>query len=106
MRPSLQSSTYLACPQCAGTGFVKSHESLALELIRLLNLSASRDEIRKIELSVSSDVADYLQNEKRSAITHIEQLNEKRIIIHSMPTYAGEKHNLMCYNERGSVVTL
>ena len=106
MRPSLQSSTYLACPQCAGTGFVKSHESLALELIRLLNLSASRDEIRKIELFVSPDVADYLQNEKRPAINHIEQLNEKRIIIHSMPTYAGEKHNLMCYNERGSVVTL
>jgi ribonuclease E len=106
MRPSLQSSTYLACPQCAGTGFVKSHESLSLELIRLLNLSASRDEIRKIELSVSPDVADYLQNEKRSAITHIEQLNEKRIIIHSIPNYAGEKHNLMCYNERGSVVTL
>lgn len=64
MRPSLQSSTYLACPHCAGTGFVKSHESLSLELIRLLNLSASREEIRKVELFVSPDVADYLQNEK------------------------------------------
>ena len=106
MRPSLQSSTYLACPHCAGSGFVKSHESLAIEIIRLLNLSASKDEIKRVELFVSPEVADYLQNEKRAAITQIEQLSEKRVIVHSAPSYTGEKHNLVCYNERGSVVKL
>jgi len=106
MRPSLQTSTYLACPHCAGTGFVKSHESLAIEIIRLLNLSASKDQIKRIELFVSPEVADYLQNEKRGVITHIEQLSDKRVIIHSAPSYTGEKHDLLCYNERGSVVKL
>ncbi|MFQ6034482.1 MAG: ribonuclease E/G [Sedimentisphaerales bacterium] len=106
MRPSLQSSTYLACPHCAGSGFVKSHESSAIELIRLLNLSASKKHIKRIELSVSPEVAEYLQNEKRAAITQIEQLSEKRIIIHSIPEYTGEKHDLACYNERGSIVKL
>ncbi|MHC4239138.1 MAG: ribonuclease E/G, partial [Planctomycetota bacterium] len=106
MRPSLQSSTYLACPHCAGSGFVKSHESLALELIRLLNLSASKEEIKRIELFVSPEVADYLQNEKRAAITQIEQFSDKRVIIHSAPSYSGEKHDLVCSNERGSVVKL
>ncbi len=104
MRPSLQSATYLACPQCAGTGFVKSHESMAIEIIRLLNLSASDGRIKRIELFVSPEVADYLQNQKRTSITQIEHLNEKRVIIHSTPEYAGEKHELLCYNERGSVV--
>jgi len=106
MRPSLQSSTYLACPQCGGTGYVKSHESLAIEVIRLLNLSASKKQIKRIELFVSPEVADYLQNEKRAAIVQIEQLNEKRVIVHSVPEYAGEKHELVCYNERGSPVKL
>ena len=106
MRPSLQSSTYLACPNCGGTGFVKSHESLAIEIIRLLNLSAAKQRIKRIELSVSPEVADYLQNEKRTAITQIEQLSDKRVIIHSAPDYTGEKHDLLCYNERGSVVKL
>ena len=106
MRPSLQSATYLACPNCAGTGFVKSHESLAIEIIRLLNLSAAKPQIKRIELSVSPEVADYLQNEKRTVIIQIEQFSEKRIVIHSDPNYAGEKHNLLCYNERGSVVKL
>ena len=106
IRPSLQSSTYLTCPYCGGAGFVKSHESMAIEIIRLLNLSASREQIKRIELSVSPEVADYLQNEKRTAITQIEQLNDKRVLIHSSPQYAGEKHDLVCYNERGSIVRL
>ena len=106
MRPSLQSATYLACPHCAGTGFIKSHESLAIEIIRLLNLSASKEQIKRIELFVSLEVGEYLQNEKRAAIANIEQLSDKRVIIHSAPDYAGEKHNLLCYNERGSVVKL
>jgi len=106
MRPSLRSATYLACPHCGGTGFIKSHESLAIEIIRLLNLSASKNLIKRIELSVSPEVAGYLQNEKRAAIAQIEQLNDKRVIIHSEPSYVGEKYNLLCYNERGSVVKL
>jgi ribonuclease E len=106
MRPSLQSATYLACPNCAGTGFVKSHESLAIEVIRLLNLSASKDNIKRIELFVSPQVAGYLQNEKRVALAQIEQLSNKRVIIHSEPNYAGEKHDLLCYDERGRTVKL
>ncbi len=106
MRPSLQSSTYLACPHCAGSGFIKSQESLAIEIIRLLNLSMSKKQIKRIELFVSPEVADYLQNAKRIAITEMEQLCDKRVIIHSAPNYIGEKHDLVCYNERGSVVKL
>lgn len=106
MRPSLQSTTYLACPHCGGAGFIKSHESVAIEIIRMLNLSASKDQIKRIELSVSQEVASYLQNEKRVAIAQIEQSSNKRVIIHTEPNYVGEKHNLVCYNDRGSVVKL
>jgi ribonuclease E len=106
MRPSLQSTTYLACPHCGGTGFIKSHESMAIEIIRMLNLSASKDQIKRIELFVSPEVGGYLLNEKRTTIAQIEQLSNKRVIIHTEPNYTGEKHNLVCYNERGSVVKL
>ena len=106
MRPSLQSATYLACPHCGGTGVIKSHESLAIEIIRLLNLSASNDQIKRVELFVSPSVADYLQNKKRATIAHIEQLSDNQVTIHSAPNYTGEKHDLVCYNERGGVVKL
>jgi ribonuclease E len=106
MRPSLQSSTYLACPQCAGSGFVKSHESVAIEVIRLLNLAASKKQISRIELLVSVQVAEFLQNEKRAAIAQVEQVSEKKIVIHAEPSYTTDKHEFVCYNERGSVVAL
>ncbi|MBN1391598.1 MAG: Rne/Rng family ribonuclease [Sedimentisphaerales bacterium] len=106
MRPSLQSTTYLVCPHCGGVGFIKSHESVAIEIIRMLNLSASKEQIKRIELFVSPEVGSYLQNEKRVAIAQIEQLSNKRVIIHAGPDYVGEKHNLVCYNDRGSVVKL
>jgi len=106
MRPSLQSSTYLACPHCGGSGYIKSHESSSIELIRLLNLAASKEQIRKVELVVSHEVADYLQNAKRSAITQIEQQNNKRVVIHSSPDYAGERYDIVCYNDRGVLVKL
>ena len=106
MRPSLQSATYLACPHCGGMGFVKSHESLAIEIIRLLHLSASKEQIKRIELFVSPEVADYLQNTKRTAIAQVEQFSDKRVVVHSASNYVGEKHDLVCYNQRGSVVKL
>ncbi len=71
-----------------------------------MNLAAAREDIKRVEMFVSPEVADYLQNEKRAAITHIEQVSEKRFVIHSNPNYTGEKHDVVCYNERGSVVNL
>ena len=106
MRPSLQSSTYLVCPNCSGTGVVKSHESLAIEIIRLLNLSISRKQIKRIELSVSPGVAEYLQNEKRAVIAQIEQTSDKHVVIHATSDYTGGRHDPVCFNERGSVVKL
>lgn len=106
MRPSLQSSTYLACHQCGGTGFIKSNESVAIELIRLLNLAAAKKQIRRIELSVSPDIADHLQNVKRPAIAQIEQASDKQINIHADPNYSSDQHEFTCYNERGSIVKL
>ncbi|MBN1796589.1 MAG: Rne/Rng family ribonuclease [Sedimentisphaerales bacterium] len=106
MRPSLQSSTYLACPQCGGSGFVKSHESVSIELIRMLNLAASKKNIKVIELFVSPEVADYLQNEKRASLAQIEQIREEKVIIHSEPNYVSDKHKFVCKNERGTEVKL
>jgi len=104
MRPSLHLSTYLACPHCGGAGTVKSHESLALELIRRLSYSGAQDKIKRIELSVSPDVADYLQNQKRATISRFEQENEKRVIIHAAADYVGERHEIVCFDDRGGTV--
>jgi ribonuclease E len=104
MRPSLQSSTYLECAHCGGTGVIKSFESQSIEMIRLLNLAAAKKEVRQIELKVSPDVAGYMLNRKRGVISRLEAGSEKTIIINADSNRRGEGHDLVCYDERGSVV--
>jgi ribonuclease E len=106
MRPSLQSSTYLECPYCQGSGFVKTQESVALEAIRMLNLAAAHEHVRRIELVVAPNVETYLQNEKRSALAQIEQKSDKRILIKAGEVQQGQGVNMICYDERGMVVKI
>ncbi len=104
MRPSLQSSTYLTCPHCKGSGVVKSLEYQSIEILRMIRLAASKKEISKIEVSVPSEVAHFLLNRRRIILAQIEESSEKTIMIH--PNYPGtmEDQRIVCYDERGAVV--
>ena len=104
MRPSLESSTYLECPHCNGRGIIKSHESLSLEIIRMLNVAVAQKEIKKVEIFVAPEVAAYLLNVKRMALANVEQVSGKSIVINADPACFGEKQKFVCYNDRGSVV--
>ncbi len=104
MRPSLRSSTYLKCPHCSGTGAIKSFEAQSIEMIRLLNLAAAKKNIKEVVLTVSPEVAGFLQNQKRTVIARLEAEAEKGIVINSDQNRVGENYDLTCYDDRGSVV--
>ena len=104
MRPSLQSSTYLKCPHCNGVGVVKSFESQSIEILRTVRLAALKNEIRRIELTVPSDVANFLLNQRRSALVQIEKDYEKEIRVHADFLGTSAQPKIVCYDERGSVV--
>jgi ribonuclease E len=100
MRPSIGRSTYYKCPYCKGTGNIKNDDLLGLELIRLLQLAGAKEETYRIEMLVSPGVADFLQNFKRTDISRIEQLCDKRIIIRSDENIVGENYIINCYDNR------
>ena len=80
IRPSLRRSIYKDCPCCAGTGLVKTAESVAIEVMRSLITAASRDDIEQITVEVQHEVADYLSNRKRRDINAVE--DQSQIAIH------------------------
>lgn len=106
MRPSLQLSTYLKCPHCQGRGIVKSCQSQSIEILRMVRHAASRQQIRRIELTVPADIADFLLNKRRSVLAQIEKDSEKVITISA--DWLGQIGTLkmVCYDERGSVVKI
>src|SRR5262249_2086601 len=57
IRPSLKRSVFQDCAHCRGTGQIKTCESMSIEVMRLVQLAAHRDNIVRIEVRVQEDVA-------------------------------------------------
>jgi ribonuclease E len=72
IRPSLKRSVFDDCPCCRGTGVVKTPESMAIEVVRMLMLASQRQPIVRVAVTVADQVADYLSNKKRRALARLE----------------------------------
>src|SRR3954469_24932608 len=65
IRPSLKRSVFQECPHCSGIGYVTTAESMSIEVIRLVQLAACREPIKRVDVRVHAAVADYLVNRRR-----------------------------------------
>ncbi len=81
MRPSIGESSYLTCPRCLGHGSIRSVESLALSMLRLIEEEAIKDHTGQILAQAPTTVANFLHNEKREAIQTIEQRYNVPILV-------------------------
>ena len=72
IRPSLRKSIFRDCPTCTGTGMVKTAESMAIEVMRTLQLSATRGDVTRLNITVHDEVATWINNRKRREITQFE----------------------------------
>jgi len=81
LRPSLGESSQLVCPRCKGQGTIRSVESLALSILRILEEEAMKENTERILAELPVDVATYLLNEKRSAILGIEQRQQVSVLL-------------------------
>ena len=81
LRPSLGESSHLVCPRCNGIGSIRSIESLALSILRLIGEDARKDRTSRVIVQVPVDVATYLINEKRDALRALEDKSHVQILI-------------------------
>lgn len=73
LQTSLGETSHIACPRCSGTGHIRSTESTALHILRILQEEAMKENTAAIHVQVPVDVATYLLNEKRNEIHVVEQ---------------------------------
>jgi ribonuclease E len=81
LRPSLGESSQLVCPRCEGHGRMRSVESLSLSIIRIAEEHAMKDNTGQVLVQAPVEIANYLLNEKRSALREIEQRHDAPIVI-------------------------
>jgi len=81
IRPSLKRSLFTDCPACRSMGYVKTVESMSLEVLRLLQLATCKDTVRHVLLRLPNGVAEYLLNRKRKELHRLEELGSMNIEI-------------------------
>jgi len=72
LQTSLGETSHIACPRCHGTGHIRSIESSALHILRILQEEAMKENTAALHAQVPVDVATYLLNEKRNEFHSIE----------------------------------
>ena len=80
---SVTETQFQRCDHCEGTGFVRTVDSMAILVLRSLETLAIEGEAAQVAVTVNSDVALYILNQKRHKLTDIEQRYEMKIFINA-----------------------
>ena len=81
LRPALAETSYIPCPRCTGTGHIRSTESAALHILRILEEEAMKDDTAAVHVQMPVDVATFLLNEKRQDIQAVELRHKVSILL-------------------------
>lgn len=98
LSPSLSEASSHVCPRCQGTGKIRDNESIALSILRLVEEEAIKDNSAQIHSIVPVEIASYLLNEKRKAISEIEKRHDVQVIV--VPTESMETPHFSVYRLR------
>jgi ribonuclease E len=81
LRPSLSDGSHVTCPRCNGTGHIRDTESSALQVLRIIQEEAMKENSAAIHVQAPVDVAAFLLNEKRGEILKIETRHRVTVIM-------------------------
>src|SRR5690606_6210756 len=91
LRPALSEGSHITCPRCNGTGHIRDTESSALQILRMVQEEAMKENTAAVHVQVPVEVTSFLLNEKRTEITKIEL--KQRVTILLVPNKALETPN-------------
>ncbi|MBL4623375.1 MAG: Rne/Rng family ribonuclease, partial [Immundisolibacteraceae bacterium] len=69
---SLREISAITCPRCDGQGTIRTVESLALHIVRLIEEEAHKERTARISVQVPIPVATFLFNEKRALLADLD----------------------------------
>ncbi len=91
IRASVLESSTEPCPQCGGTGHVRSVSSVALQLLRGLEEILMKGATHNLVVRTRTDVALYVLNHKRGHLRDLESGFKVTLSIIADPTVSGQQ---------------
>ncbi|MDO8838194.1 MAG: ribonuclease E/G [Parvibaculum sp.] len=94
MRSGVLEGSTITCPHCAGTGLVRSVESMALHVLRGVEAEAVKGRAAAFTVKVPATVAIYILNQKRGKVLDIEDRYGVSVYIEADTTLTGSDHRI------------
>ena len=88
MHSSFWESNYVTCPHCHGTGIVRTDESAGLFILREIEEEGIKNRFSRLNVSVPTNTAIYLLNQKKKALCDLETKYKMEIVICADDTIA------------------
>ena len=101
VRQGTKLALYDQCPACAGSGYVRSVQSMVPHVMRHLRLGLSKKDAETVEVSAHPDVAERLANDKRHDIDRLEQQSRCRVRIVGRPDFQSGQCEVVCHLKSG-----
>ncbi len=83
LRESLIQTLFTACPYCSGKGMIKNHESVAIEIERVLKKIVEAHEPQDLHLYTHPHFADYLKEEEKNHLTKLAKKRKVALTFHA-----------------------
>lgn len=80
LRSSIADVNMVVCPHCNGTGFTRSIESVAIQILRRIEEVGLALNVSEIKVTLAPDIVLYIMNHKRTFIAGIEERSKARIM--------------------------
>ncbi|MCA9132141.1 MAG: ribonuclease E/G, partial [Planctomycetales bacterium] len=106
IRPSLKRSVYEDCPCCQGRAVVKTGESMAIEVVRVLMMACQQPRACRVTIRVNDKVSAYLNNKKRRDVMQIEEASGVTVQILGSETLFPEHFECDCRDSEGNLIPL
>lgn len=104
--PSLKTYTHTPCSHCNGQGWLKSIETMSLQIMRKIKLGALSGNIKKVVVTAHPEVASDLTNQKRKSLHGLEEQSSCEIVINPTPGSDLEKYAVEYYGAENQIIAL
>ncbi len=104
IRPGVRRAGYRECPCCRGGGAIKSVESMALDIVRILTLASQEPRASQIVVGVAEEVAVFMNNRKRFQLAQIEKDSKASILLKTVPCAWPEHIEVEIFDESGKKI--
>ena len=95
LRPSLGETSGVVCPRCHGQGSIRDVQSLALQILRLLEDEAVKERTGEVRVQVPVPVGTFLLNEKRQQLESVQRRHNVRVLVVPNPNIETPNYDLL-----------